>query len=94
MCATSGVGNAGIDSSKIGIAYRLDMPETVSDLFQEKGWAGQYANALPSENRYILSFSIEDLLYFFKQTMDPEEEVMNDNYRKSQVSDFQGTCDR
>ena len=88
MCATSGVGNMAIDSSKLDIVYRLGMPETVSDLFQDKGRAGRYANALPSENRYILSFSIKDLLYFFKQTMDPEEEVINDNYCKRQVSDL------
>ena len=39
MCVTSGVGNAGIDSSKIGVVYRFGMPESVSDLFQEKGRA-------------------------------------------------------
>ena len=81
MCAMSGVGNAGINSSKIGIVYRLGIPETTSDLFQEKGRAGQYTGTIASENQYILCFSIEDLLYFFKRTMDPEEEIINDNYR-------------
>ena len=88
MCATSGVGNAGIDSSKIGVVYRFGMPETVSDLFQEKGRAGRYHNALAAENRYILCFAIEDLIYLFRRTMDPDEVVLNDDYRKRQVDEL------
>ena len=88
MCATSGVGNAGIVSSKIGVVYRFGMPESISDLLQEKGRAGRYANALPAENQYVLCFSIEDLLYLFHRTMDPDEVVLDDDYRKQQVDDL------
>ena len=64
MCATSGVGNVGIDSNKIGVVYRLGMPDNITDLYQEKGSAGHYLNALPSENRYLLCFLIEDFSIF------------------------------
>ena len=40
LCATSGMGNAGIDSSRIGVVYCLGMPESVQDLYQEKVQAG------------------------------------------------------
>ena len=59
MCATSGVGNRGIDSNKIGVVCRLDMPENIIDLYQEKGYAGCYANVLPTENQDLLYFTIE-----------------------------------
>ena len=88
LCATSGVGNAGIDSSKIGIIYRLGMPESVCDFFQEKGRASWYPNALASENRYLVCFTIEDLIYLFKRTMDPKETVLNEQRHEGQVSDL------
>ena len=81
LCATSGVGNTGINSSQIGVVYRLGMPENITNLFQEKGRAGRYDNALPSDNRYLLCFSIEDLLYLFKRAMNPEETIINEEYR-------------
>ena len=88
LCATSGVGNAGIDSHQIGVVYRLGMPDNITDLYQEKGRAGRYNNALPSENRYLLCFAIEDLLYLFKRAMDPEQSVLNEEYRLRMVSDL------
>ena len=56
MCSTSGVGKAGIDSSKIGIVYRMGMPESISDLYQEKGRAGRYPDALLTENLVLPLF--------------------------------------
>ena len=78
MCATSGVGNAGIDSSRIGVVYQ--MPESVQDLYQEKGQAGQYHDSLPIDNTYLLCFSIEDLIYLFRRSMNPNEIILNDKY--------------
>ena len=85
MCATSSVGNAGIDSSRIGVVYRLGMPESVLDLCQEKGPAGRYPNSLFVDNKYLLCFSIEDLIYLFSRSMNPQEVVLNDAYRKKKV---------
>ena len=85
MCATSGVGNAGIDSSRIGVVYRLGMPKSILDLYQEKGRAGRYQDSLAMDNSYLLCFSIEDLLYLFRRSMNPKEQVLNEQYRKQKV---------
>ena len=71
MCTSSGVGNAGIDSSTIGVIYRLGMPESVLDLYQEKGHAGRYPHSLAVDNK---------LIYLFSPSMNPQEVVLNDNY--------------
>ena len=55
---------------------------------QEKGRAGRYHDALPTENRYLLCFAIEDLLYLFQRAMNPEESVINEGYRFRMVADL------
>ena len=81
MCTTSGIGNAGIDSSKISVVYRLGMPESISGFYQEKGCSGCNANALAMENCYVLCFSIEDFIYLYRRTMDPDESILNKDFR-------------
>ena len=88
MCATSSVGIAGIDSHQIGVVYRLGMPDNIRDLYQEKGHAGQYNNALPTDNCYLHCFAIEDLLYLLKRSMDPEQSVLSEEYRLRMVLDL------
>ena len=41
LCATSSVGNAGIDSPDVRAVYRIDFPPSVHDFVQEKGRAGR-----------------------------------------------------
>ena len=41
LCATSGVGNVGIDSPDIRGVFRLEFPPSIMDLVQEKGRAGR-----------------------------------------------------
>ena len=41
LCATSGVGNAGIDSKQVRLVVRLDFPRSIVDICQEKGRAGR-----------------------------------------------------
>ena len=81
MCATSGVVNAGIASLRIGVVYRLGIPESVQDLYQEKGWAGRYHDSLAVDNKYLLCFLIKDLIYLFRRSMNPNETILNDEYR-------------
>ena len=88
MCATSSVGNAGIDLYQIGAVYRFCMPDNITDLYLEKGCAGRYNNALPTDNCYLLCFAIEDLLYLFKHVIDPEQSVLNEEYCLQMVSDL------
>ena len=51
MCTTSGVGNAGIDSYRVEVVYRLGMPESVLNLYQEKGCTGPYPHSLAVDNK-------------------------------------------
>ena len=89
MYATSRVGNAGINSSKIGVVYHLSMPESVQDLYQEKGRAGRYCDSLPLDNKYLMCFSIEDLLYLFHRSMNPGEEIIDEIYCQRKVDNDQ-----
>ena len=88
LCATSGVGNAGIDSPDVRCVYRIDFPPSVHDFVQEKGRAGRRINASPSDYSYHVCISIESLLFLFKRILNPAEEVNNDNYRSRQVEDL------
>ena len=90
MCATSGAGNAGLDSTAIGSIFRLGMPESMSDFFQEKGRAGRYPNAHPTENRYTICFSIEDLLSNNESNRIGNQRILSKE--KSYRSDTNGSC--
>ena len=61
------------------------MPESILDLYQEKGRAGHYQDSLAIDNSYLLCFSIEDLLYLFCCTMNPNEQILNEVYRQRKV---------
>ena len=88
LCATSGVGNAGIDSPDVRSVYRIDFPPSILDFVQEKGRAGRRIGALPSDYLYHVCISIESLLFLFKRILIPTEEVNNENYRSRQVDDL------
>ena len=64
------------------------MPENITDFSQEKGRAGRYANTLPGDNRYLLCFSIKDPLFQFKREMNPEESILNKEYRFGMISEL------
>ena len=54
LCATSGVGNAGIDCPDVRAVYRIDFPPSILDIAQEKGRAGRRADATPENFHYFL----------------------------------------
>ena len=64
------------------------MPESVQDLYQEKGQAGRYCNSLAIDNKYLLCFSIEDLLYLYHRSMNPGEEIINETYCQRKVDNL------
>ena len=64
------------------------MPESISDIYQEKGRAGRYLNSNAMDNKYVLCFSLEDLFYLYKEAMDSEETVLNEKFRERIVSDM------
>ena len=88
MCSTSGVANAGIDSKDVRCVFRLDLPPSIFDLVQEMGRAGRHENASAEHYHYHLFFSIEHLIYLYKQILNPEEECADERYRHVQVCDL------
>ena len=71
LCATSGVGNAGIDCPDVRAVYRIDFPPSILDLAQEKGRAGRRPGLSSVDYHYVVCYSLETYLYLFKQILDP-----------------------
>ena len=66
LCATSGVGNAGIDCIKIRAVYRVDFPPSISDIILERGRAGRRDDATPDNYMYQVTISLESFLYLYQ----------------------------
>jgi hypothetical protein len=88
LCATSGVGNAGIDSPDIRSVYRMDFPPSIIDICQEKGRAGRRPGALPTDYNYTICFSLESFLLLFKRIHNPSETIIDESYRTQQHQDL------
>ena len=88
LCATSGVGNAGIDSPDIRSVYRIDFPPSLLDLVQERGRAGRRSGAISADYNYHVCISIESFLYLFKRILNPDEKVNQESYRQRQIDDL------
>ena len=88
LCATSGVGNAGIDSPNIRAVYRIDFPPSILDICQERGRAGRRPDATDQHYSYNLTFSLESFIHIFKRIHDKEEAVIDERYRKEQEDDL------
>ena len=69
LCATSGVGNAGIESPDVHSVYRVDFPPSILDIAQEKGRAGRRPGASSNDFHYVVCYSLETYLYLFKRTL-------------------------
>ena len=87
LCATSGVGNVGIDSSDIRSVYRLEFPPSIMDFVQEKGRAGRIAVPDPSSYAYHLYYSLESYVYIFERTMNPDANYIDESYRNEILDD-------
>ena len=85
LCATSGVGNVGIDSSEIRSVYRLEFPPSLLDLVQEMGRAGRAAIRNPLMYSYTVYYSMETFVYLFERIMDPANDMIDDSYRAEEV---------
>ena len=88
LCATSGVGNAGIDCPDVRAVYRIDFPPSILDMAQEKGRAGRRPGASADDFHYILCYSLETYLYLFKRILEPADEHVNESFRRTQISDL------
>ena len=88
LCATSGVGNAGIDCSDVRAVYRVDFPPSISDLSQECGRAGRRDDATPDNFVYQVAICLESFLHIFRRINHPETRSADASYRKYQLQEL------
>ena len=86
LCATSGVDNAGIDSSNFRLVFRIDMLPSIVNLRQEKGRYGQHPLASSDNYRYVMCLSLEYMIFLFRGKMDPRELVIENSYHHHQLN--------
>ena len=88
LCATSGVGNVGLDSREIRSVYRLEFPPSVIDFVQECGRAGRVNPPDPLNFSYHVNYSLESFLYLYERVMDPEQVHIDPDYCKDEVENL------
>ena len=87
LCATSGVGNAGIDCRDVRAVYRVDFPPSIADLSQECGRAGRRDDATPDNFVYQVAICLESFLHIFRRINHPETRSADASYRKYQLQE-------
>ena len=92
LCATSGVGNAGINCRDVRIVYCMDFPPSLLDIAQEKGRAGRRPDAVANDYHYIMCYSLDSLLHLYKRILDPKEELINESYHSKMLNDISGVA--
>jgi len=88
LCATSGVGNAGIDAPDIRAVYRIEFPPSILDMCQELGRAGRNPQATSLDYVYKVYISIESFLHIFRRIYDPENKTVPQQYKQQQMNDL------
>jgi len=88
LCATSGVGNAGIDCSDVRAVYRIDFPPSIGDLSQECGRAGRREDATPDNFVYQVAICLESFLHIFRRINHPETRSADASYQKFQMQEL------
>ena len=88
LCATSGVGNVGIDSKYIRSVFRLEIPPSVLDMVQEMGRAGRVTEPDPLNYSYTVLFSLDSFLYLFERALDEDNDVIDESYRHEEVQNL------
>ena len=88
LCATSGVGNAGIDCKDVRAVYRVDFPPSIADLSQECGRAGRRDDATPDHFVYQVAICLESFLHIFKRINHPDTRSADASYRIYQMDEL------
>ena len=88
LCATSGVGNAGIDCREVRAVYRVDFPPSISDISQERGRAGRRDDATPYDYMYQVAISLELFLHLYKRINHPESRTKDSVHREYQMQEL------
>ena len=82
----SGVANAGINSSEIYTAIRIEFPPSIMDICQEKGCVGCVPSPSPEVYSYMICFDIDSFVLLLKRILNPEQ-TMSTEYRRSMIND-------
>ena len=88
LCATSGVGNAGIDCPDVRAVYRIDFPPSIADLSQECGRAGRQNDATADNFVYRVAICLESFLHIFRRINYPETRSADASYRTHQLQEI------
>ena len=88
LCATSGVGNAGIDCPDVRAVYRIDFPPSIADLSQECGRAGRRNDATPDNYVYQVAICLESFLHIFQRINHPDIRSADASYREYQLQEI------
>ena len=77
LCATSGVGNVGIDCSEILTVHRIDFPPYISDMSQEIGRCGRNYEATPDKIIHQVKTYADSFLHVWKRINDKQTRAGN-----------------
>ena len=81
LCATSGVGNVGLDSPQIRNVLRMDLPP--------RDWSsGRVISPDPDNFSYILYFSLENFISIFERCMNPEQSYHDESFQLKEVDNL------
>ena len=82
LCATSGVGNAGIDCRDVRAVYRIAFPPSIADLSRKCGMAGRRDDATPYNFVYQVAICLKSFLHIFRCINHPETRSADASYWK------------
>ncbi len=88
LFATSGVGNAGIDSPDVRCVFRLDFPASLVDICQERGRAGRRPNAHPANFKYVVCINLDSYLNIFRRIHNPDQPLLSPDYKEQQLANL------
>ena len=88
LCATIGVGNAGIDYPNVRVVYLIDIDPYLFCITQEKGRAGRQDEALPNYYKYIMCFSIGTYIQLYRRIWGMSEHILDPGYRFHNLDDL------
>ena len=82
LCATSRVGNAGMNCRDVRAVYKVDFPPSIADLSKECGRVRRRNHATPDNFVYQVAICLESFLHIFRRINHPETRSADASYRK------------
>ena len=92
LCATSRVGNSGIDSPNVHVVYHIYISPYLLGVNQEKGRAVSRDEDFPNDYKYIMCFFIETSIQLYCCIWDMSEQILDPGYRVRQLDELNGVA--